>query len=79
MKTVGNVRFWRSAEGWGVIDSVETPGGCWAHFTHIDTDPTKFRELSAGQEVRFDWEQYPQDGYDYRVIAVTPHWTTTES
>ena len=27
----GIVRDWYADEGWGVIDSQETPGGCWAH------------------------------------------------
>jgi CspA family cold shock protein len=25
------VREWHDDEGWGVLDSTETPGGCWAH------------------------------------------------
>ncbi len=72
------LRFWDPAEGWGVIDSPETPSGCWAHFTHIqddadaDTAARGFRELSNGQPVGFTWEKYPQDGYEFRVIAVWP-------
>lgn len=76
MATTGTVRFWDSAEGWGVIDSPEPPGGCWAHFTHLQADADAaargFRELSNGQPVEFTWEKYPQDGYEFRVIAVWP-------
>lgn len=35
MTTTGSVRSWFGEEGWGVIDSPETPGGCWAFFSHI--------------------------------------------
>lgn len=80
MASTGSVRFWDPEEGWGVIDSPETPSGCWAHFTHIqddadadaDTAARGFRELSNGQPVGFTWEKYPQDGYEFRVIAVWP-------
>jgi CspA family cold shock protein len=46
------------------------------HFTHIqadaDTIARGFRSLDDGQSVDFTWEQYPQDGYEFRVIAVRP-------
>ncbi|ROO52320.1 hypothetical protein EDC02_7242 [Micromonospora sp. Llam0] len=29
----GVIRSWNVDEGWGVIDSAETPGDCWAHFS----------------------------------------------
>ena len=79
MATAGTVRFWNSEEGWGVIDSVGIVSGCWAHFTHIrsgaaDTaDAARgFRGLDDGQSVEFTWEKYPQDGYEFRAIAVWP-------
>ena len=31
----GVVRLWNDEDGWGVIDSVRTPGGCWAHFSVV--------------------------------------------
>ena len=31
------VREWHADLGWGVLDSPETPGGCWAHFSVIGT------------------------------------------
>ena len=34
----GVVREWHSDEGWGVIDSDQTPGGCWAHFSDVEMD-----------------------------------------
>ena len=38
-------------EGFGVIDSAETPGGCWAYFSVIVMDG--YRRLQAGQRVSF--------------------------
>ena len=35
MPTSGTVRVWHAEEGWGVIDSAETPGGCWTHFSAV--------------------------------------------
>lgn len=73
MGVQGNVQFWNDEEGWGVIDSNETPGGCWAHFSVISM--AGYRTLSAGQTVDFDWEQGEQDGYSYSASEVRP--TTT--
>ncbi len=59
-----------SSEGWGVIDSDATPGGCWAHFGGVLM--SGYRSLRPGQPVSFEFETGRQDGYDYRAIAV---WT----
>lgn len=76
MASTGTVRFWNPEEGWGVIDSPETPSGCWAHFTHIQADAVTaargYRNVDDGQSVEFTWEKVPQDGYEFRVIAVWP-------
>jgi CspA family cold shock protein len=68
--TVGTVREWHADEGWGVIDSDATPGGCWTHFG--DVLMSGYRFLSPGQPVAFEFETGWQDGYDYRAVAV---WT----
>ena len=86
MSTVGTVRVWHRDEGWGVIDSPETPGGCWAHFSHLwnDLPPDHrarevveisggFREAFEGEHVDFEWEPANQDGYAFRAISVRPH------
>jgi CspA family cold shock protein len=67
------VREWNEEEGWGVLDSPETPGGCFAHYSAIDLPG--FRTLSPGQRVRLTWEApgFQQDGYDYRALTVAPH------
>lgn len=35
MAGAGEVTAWSADEGSGVIDSADTPGGCWAHFSAI--------------------------------------------
>lgn len=62
------VRQWSDEEGCGVLDSTETPGGCWTHFSHVEGDG--FRTLSAGQVVDLDWESPGQDGYGFRAVRV---------
>lgn len=48
------VREWDDEEGWGVLDSPDTPGGCFGHFSDIQA--TGFRTLSPGQQVELTWE-----------------------
>lgn len=66
------VREWDDEEGWGVLDSSETPGGCFGHYSDIQT--TGFRTLSPGQQVALTWEApgFKQDGYDYRAVNIVP-------
>ena len=68
MAAQGIVRVWNDEEGWGVIDSEETPGGCWAHFSVISV--SGYRTLHTGQTVALDWEAGEQDGYSYRALEV---------
>ena len=64
-QTTGTVREWHGELGWGVLDSPDTPGGCWAHFSHIDG--TGFRTLTVGTNVQLDWEPAQQDGHSLRI------------
>jgi CspA family cold shock protein len=74
---------WHSEQGWGVIDSPETPGGCWVHFSHLWNDGIPeagpgevvevsggYREVFEGETVDFEWEHAGQDGYAYRATTV---------
>lgn len=94
VSSIGTVRFWKDAEGWGVIDSSETPGGCWAFMdtlwkvTRPELQPGEvresgggFRALVASEEVDFEWECPPggQDGYAYRATGVWPRRPAPES
>ncbi|GIF74795.1 cold-shock protein [Asanoa siamensis] len=68
--TTGSTREWRVEEGWGVVDSPDTPGGCWVHFSQIEM--AGYRALAPGQVVRLEWEAPGQDGYDFRAVTVVP-------
>ena len=70
MPTRAVVRSWRDDEGWGVLDSPATPGGCWAHYSAVAT--AGYRTLAAGQVVELDWEAAEQDGYAFRAVRVLP-------
>ncbi|RNI17968.1 cold shock domain-containing protein [Flexivirga caeni] len=68
----GVVEWFDAEQGWGALSSVETPGGCFVHFSAIATDG--YRALAAGQRVRFVAEHldFLQDGYSYRAVRVIP-------
>lgn len=71
MTTRGVIRTWDDEDGWGVIDSPDTPGGCWVSYSHIEAGvaPT----LHTGQVVSFSFEAVEwQDGYRWRAILVQP-------
>jgi cold shock protein len=66
----GTVREWSDDHGWGVIDSADTPGGCWAHFSVIVSQG--YRSLEPGGQVAFAYETPGQDGFGYRAVQVWP-------
>jgi CspA family cold shock protein len=68
MTSKGTVRVWRNEEGWGVIDSAETPGGCWAHFGALVMEG--YHTLSVGEVVEFEWMAADQDGFAFRAVRV---------
>ena len=70
MPSAGIVREWDDDEGSGVIDSEDTPGGCWFHFSDIVT--AALGSPAPGQQVTFTYEMAPHDGFDYRAVRVWP-------
>ena len=70
MTTRGTVRVWYDAEGWGVVDSTETPGGCWVGFAAVAVPGHAV--LHAGQQVELDHEAGWQDGHAHRAVRVWP-------
>ncbi len=64
------MREWSDDLGMGVIDSADTPDGCFVHFSDIVTDGV--RSLSPGDEVTFTHEAVPQDGFSFRAVLVWP-------
>jgi CspA family cold shock protein len=55
-----------------VIVAPEVPGDCFVHFSCIES--RGYRELRAGQQVRFTYEDpgFAQDGCRFRAIKVWP-------
>ena len=70
MTSRGTVRVWHAEEGWGVLDSAATPGGCWAHYSAVLVPG--YRQLEAGAVVEFTAEAAEQDGYAFRAVEVWP-------
>jgi CspA family cold shock protein len=70
MEATGTVATWSDDEGWGVLTSEATPGGCFAHYAAILADG--YRTLMPSDEVRFTFERAGQDGFDYRAVEVWP-------
>ena len=73
------VREWHEDFGWGVLDSAQTPGGCWTHFSAVVTTVlssgggltvSEYARLSVGESVDLQWEVPGQDGYDFRAVTV---------
>src|SRR6476620_3308656 len=65
--TTGTVSLWDDENGWGVIDSQETTGGCWFHYSMVARPA---RVIEPGVTVSFSYEASPQDGYAFRAIEV---------
>jgi CspA family cold shock protein len=68
----GVVRRFDADEGWGVIVAPDVPGDCFVHFANIEM--SGYRELRAGQQVRFTYEDpgFLQDGCRFRALRVRP-------
>jgi len=68
----GVVRRFDAEEGWGVIVAPDVPGDCFVHFSNIEI--SGYRELRAGQQVRFTYEDpgFLQNGCRFRALQVWP-------
>lgn len=73
----GIVSEWHNEDGWGVIDSPNTPGGCWTHFSAVRV--AGYRALAPNSKVLFEFEPANQDGYRFRAVAVWPPGSTPGS
>ncbi len=67
----GVVREWHDEEGWGVLDSPVTPGGCWAHFSALAVG-NGYKSAAVGDVVALEHEEGEQDGYSYRAVRFWP-------
>jgi CspA family cold shock protein len=66
----GVVDWFSAEEGWGALKAPEIPGGCFVHFSMIQS--VGFRQLVAGQRVHFTYDAPGQDGYPFRALDVWP-------
>jgi len=66
MTSTGKVREWHDDHGWGVIDSPETPGGCWAHSSAVLV--AGYKTLAPGVEV----------GPPFSTLTITPRFDDSE-
>jgi cold shock protein len=57
-------------QGWGVLDSAVTLGGCWVHYSALEMPG--YRTLTPGQDVSFEFEAADQDGFRFRATRVQP-------
>ncbi|MFD1947185.1 hypothetical protein [Nocardioides aestuarii] len=64
-----------------MLDSTETPGGCWVHFSVIVTPVirespgvtlSEHKSLTVGQAVDLEWEAPGQDGFAFMAAEVRP-------
>ncbi len=70
METQGQVRVWHPGDGWGVIDSPATPGGCWTHYSALLV--AGYRTIEVGAAVELSFEAADQDGFSFRAVEVWP-------
>jgi cold shock protein len=63
------VRSWDSGEGWGILASAKTPGGCWAHYSVIEM--RGYKTLEVGQVVDVEWKTPGQDGFDFCATRIS--------
>ena len=70
MTSSGRIRSFDDEEGWGVIESPDTPGGCWVHFSAWSAQESVFPRVGA--PFAFIYEEGPQDGYDFRALEAWP-------
>lgn len=79
------VGAWNRDAGWGVIDSTDTPSGCWFYYSNLWTlqhpplaagESLEIRgqsgDVEIGETVDFDWESVQQDGFSFRAVDVRP-------
>lgn len=64
----GVVRVWYDEERWGVVDTPDTPGGCWVPPSAIEDQAG----LRAGEPVLVEWEAERHEDFAYRAVRVRP-------
>lgn len=73
-RVTGSVRVWYAVQGWGVFDSAETPGGCWADAKEVMPMEQPL-DLHPSSPVRFAWMDISPlliEGCGYRAHSFYP-------
>jgi hypothetical protein len=68
--TLGSVVRWDDARRGAVIESPETPGGCWADESVVVHSTTPGGTLRAGQVVELEWTERPTEGLPFSALRV---------
>lgn len=66
----GVVTRWSDEDGWGVIDSVATPGGCFAHYAQLNM--LGYHTVAVGSKVTFGAIPMAIEGLHWQATSVTP-------
>jgi cold shock protein len=64
----GVVRTWSEDDGWGVVESAQTPGDVFVHFSAIEMDGYHF--LTPGQKVAFTAQPMDIEGCSWQAESV---------
>jgi len=68
--SVGTVKYWRSAKGYGAISGAEVaPFDIWCGFWHID-EPSGSRNLTPGDTVRVEFMRINRESFKYVACRV---------
>ena len=59
--STGKISTFDYDEGVGVIESTDTPGGCWFHYVQWPLPG----DVALGARVSFAWNEASQDGLHY--------------
>lgn len=68
MKATGRVVKWHSVAGWGVVDLDSPKAQCFVLFTNVPGPG--FRELTVGEFLDLEIEEFEQDGCPYRAVGM---------
>ncbi len=67
---LGTVASWSEEDGWGVLESQSTPGGCFASFAVVRTEG--YRTLTVGSLVAFSAVPMEVEGMPWQATSVRP-------
>jgi CspA family cold shock protein len=69
---LGTVIRWDDGRGGAVVESAETPGGCWADASTVLHSTSPDGKLRAGQVVQLEWTDVAAEGFAFSAVRVVP-------